>query len=158
MKWALRSGQASAEKNATSHAVEVGVGDEVITAQGHDIEVGRSAGDPIAVVVEDVVGAEEGRRPDRHEDVQLAGRDARDGHEDEEQQQLLHGPDPSQWCDGDGGTQDGPAEVDGNRTRRTGIARPNRFEGGGAHQVPGHLPARGERRRSTRWSVEVSTR
>ena len=33
------------------------------------------------------------------------------------------------------------AEVDGNRTRRTGIARPNRFEGGGAHQVPGHLPA-----------------
>src|SRR5215217_5562795 len=32
------------------------------------------------------------------------------------------------------------AEVDGNRTRRTGIARPNRFEGGGAHQVPGHLP------------------
>jgi hypothetical protein len=28
------------------------------------------------------------------------------------------------------------AEVDGNRTRRTGIARPNRFEGGGAHQVP----------------------
>jgi hypothetical protein len=31
------------------------------------------------------------------------------------------------------------AEVDGNRTRRTGIARPNRFEGGGAHQVPGHL-------------------
>ena len=46
-------------------------------------------------------------------------------------------------------TADGPrsrrtvlAEVDGNRTRRTGIARPNRFEGGGAHQVPGHLPAR----------------
>lgn len=32
------------------------------------------------------------------------------------------------------------AEVDGNRTRRTGIARPNRFEGGGAHQVPRHLP------------------
>jgi hypothetical protein len=31
------------------------------------------------------------------------------------------------------------AEVDGNRTRRTGIARPNRFEGGGAHQVLGHL-------------------
>ena len=31
------------------------------------------------------------------------------------------------------------AEVDGNRTRRTRIARPNRFEGGGAHQVPGHL-------------------
>jgi hypothetical protein len=31
------------------------------------------------------------------------------------------------------------AEVDGNRTRRTGSARPNRFEGGGAHQVPGHL-------------------
>ena len=39
------------------------------------------------------------------------------------------------------------AEVDGNRTRRTGIARPNRFEGGGAHQVPGHLP--GDRRSST---------
>ena len=34
---------------------------------------------------------------------------------------------------------DAVAEVDGNRTRRTGIARPNRFEGGGAHQVPGHL-------------------
>ena len=32
------------------------------------------------------------------------------------------------------------AEVDGNRTRRTGIARPDRFEGGGAHQVLGHLP------------------
>ena len=31
------------------------------------------------------------------------------------------------------------AEVDGNRTRRTGSARPSRFEGGGAHQVPGHL-------------------
>ena len=31
------------------------------------------------------------------------------------------------------------AEVDGNRTRRTGIARSNRFEGGGAHQVLGHL-------------------
>ncbi len=31
------------------------------------------------------------------------------------------------------------SEVDGNRTRRTGSARPNRFEGGGAHQVPGHL-------------------
>ena len=31
------------------------------------------------------------------------------------------------------------AEVDGNRTRRTGIARPTRFEGGGAHQVLGHL-------------------
>jgi hypothetical protein len=32
------------------------------------------------------------------------------------------------------------SEVDGNRTRRTGIARPDRFEGGGAHQVPRHLP------------------
>jgi D-2-hydroxyacid dehydrogenase (NADP+) len=31
------------------------------------------------------------------------------------------------------------AEVDGNRTRRTRIARPNRFEGGGAHQAHGHL-------------------
>ena len=31
------------------------------------------------------------------------------------------------------------AEVDGNRTRRTGITRPSRFEGGGAHQAPGHL-------------------
>ncbi len=28
------------------------------------------------------------------------------------------------------------AEVDGNRTRRTRIARSNRFEGGGAHQEP----------------------
>src|SRR2546421_573430 len=35
------------------------------------------------------------------------------------------------------------AEVDGNRTRRTGIARPTRFEGGGAPQVPGRL--RGQR-------------
>jgi len=34
------------------------------------------------------------------------------------------------------------AEVDGNRTRRTRITRPNRFEGGGAHQVPGHLRRR----------------
>ena len=32
------------------------------------------------------------------------------------------------------------AEVDGNRTRRTGITRPTRFEGGGAHQALGHLP------------------
>ena len=31
------------------------------------------------------------------------------------------------------------AEVDGNRTRRTGITRPTRFEGGGAHQALGHL-------------------
>lgn len=31
------------------------------------------------------------------------------------------------------------AEVDGNRTRRCGIATADRFEGGGAHQVPGHL-------------------
>ena len=31
------------------------------------------------------------------------------------------------------------AEVDGNRTRRTGIACPTRFEGGGCHQVTGHL-------------------
>ena len=28
------------------------------------------------------------------------------------------------------------AEVDGNRTRRTGITRPTRFEGGEAHQAP----------------------
>ncbi len=34
------------------------------------------------------------------------------------------------------------AEVDGNRTRRTGVARPTRFEGGGAHQVLGHLRER----------------
>ncbi len=33
----------------------------------------------------------------------------------------------------------GLAEVDGNRTRRTGIARATRFEGGGAHQVLVHL-------------------
>jgi hypothetical protein len=31
------------------------------------------------------------------------------------------------------------AEVNGNRTRQTGIARLSRFEGGGAHQVPSHL-------------------
>ena len=31
------------------------------------------------------------------------------------------------------------AEVDGNRTRRAGITRPTRFEGGGAHQALGHL-------------------
>ena len=31
------------------------------------------------------------------------------------------------------------AEVDGNRTRRTGITHPTRFEGGGAHQALGHL-------------------
>ena len=35
--------------------------------------------------------------------------------------------------------QVGFAEVDGNRTRRAGVARPTRFEGGGAHQVLGHL-------------------
>jgi hypothetical protein len=31
------------------------------------------------------------------------------------------------------------AEVDGNRTRPAGVACRARFEGGGAHQVPGHL-------------------
>jgi hypothetical protein len=31
------------------------------------------------------------------------------------------------------------AEVDGNRTRRTGITHPTRFEGGEAHQAPKHL-------------------
>ena len=31
------------------------------------------------------------------------------------------------------------AEVDGNRTRQTGVSRLGRFEGGGAHQVPRHL-------------------
>ena len=31
------------------------------------------------------------------------------------------------------------AEVDGNRTRRTGFTHPTRFEGGGAHQALGHL-------------------
>jgi hypothetical protein len=31
------------------------------------------------------------------------------------------------------------AEVDGNRTRRRGIATTTRFEGGGAHQVLVHL-------------------
>ena len=35
------------------------------------------------------------------------------------------------------------AEVDGNRTRRAGVARPTRFEGGGAHQVLGHLHREG---------------
>jgi HAD superfamily hydrolase (TIGR01490 family) len=34
------------------------------------------------------------------------------------------------------------AEVDGNRTRQTGITRLGRFEGGGAHQVLGHLRER----------------
>ena len=34
-------------------------------------------------------------------------------------------------------------EVDGNRTRLAGIACDSRFEGGGAHQVPGHLRPRG---------------
>ena len=31
------------------------------------------------------------------------------------------------------------AEVDGNRTRQAGIACLTRFEGGGRHQVAGHL-------------------
>lgn len=44
------------------------------------------------------------------------------------------------------------AEVDGNRTRRTGIARANRFEGGGAHQVLGHLPGEGR----TYWPVSTA--
>ena len=38
------------------------------------------------------------------------------------------------------------AEVDGNRTRRTGITHPTRFEGGGAHQALGHLHTRNYRR------------
>ena len=47
------------------------------------------------------------------------------------------------------------AEVDGNRTRRTGIARPTRFEGGGAHQVLGHL--RGRRYRSDAEEIALDT-
>ena len=39
------------------------------------------------------------------------------------------------------------AEVDGNRTRRTGITHPTRFEGGGAHQALGHLHKRSYRKR-----------
>ena len=35
------------------------------------------------------------------------------------------------------------AEVDGNRTRRTRIARPDRVEDGGTHQACGHLRQRG---------------
>jgi hypothetical protein len=38
--------------------------------------------------------------------------------------------------------ENGETEVDGNRTRQTRIARLSRFEGGGAHQVPGHLHTR----------------
>jgi hypothetical protein len=34
------------------------------------------------------------------------------------------------------------AEVDGNRTRRRRIATTTRFEGGGRHQVAGHLRQR----------------
>jgi hypothetical protein len=34
--------------------------------------------------------------------------------------------------------------VDGNRTRLDRITADTRFEGGGAHQVPGHLPGGGE--------------
>jgi hypothetical protein len=34
------------------------------------------------------------------------------------------------------------AEVDGNRTRQTGITRLTRFEGGGCHQVSRHLRRR----------------
>ena len=37
------------------------------------------------------------------------------------------------------------AEVDGNRTRRTGNTRPDRFEGGGTHQACGHLRPRAYR-------------
>ena len=36
--------------------------------------------------------------------------------------------------------------MDGNRTRRTGITHPTRFEGGGAHQALGHLQRRRYRR------------
>ena len=42
------------------------------------------------------------------------------------------------------------AEVDGNRTRQTGIARLSRFEGGGAHQVPRHLRRRRYRNETAR--------
>jgi hypothetical protein len=40
---------------------------------------------------------------------------------------------------------DALAEVDGNRTRLVGFTHDARFEGGGAHQVLGHLPGKGER-------------
>ena len=41
------------------------------------------------------------------------------------------------------------AEVDGNRTRRTGIAHPTRFEGGGAHQALGDLRRQSASREGT---------
>ena len=58
------------------------------------------------------------------------------------------------------------AEVDGNRTRHRGIATITRFEGGGAHQVPGHLqdapalypcgavPPAGGRRSAYGWAMK----
>jgi len=56
------------------------------------------------------------------------------------------GPQPRQPRPGRGGSAASSwlrklslAEVDGNRTRQTRIARLNRFEGGGAHQALGHL-------------------
>lgn len=45
------------------------------------------------------------------------------------------------------------AEVDGNRTRRAGIACTTRFEGGGCHQASRHLRGRRYRCRSPRVGV-----
>ena len=68
----------------------------------------------------------------------LLGREDQKHDDDEEQYDLLHVAD-SMGSNRDVHPRILLAEVDGNRTRRTGIARPTRFEGGGAHQALGHL-------------------
>ncbi|MBM37191.1 MAG: hypothetical protein CL460_08480, partial [Acidimicrobiaceae bacterium] len=58
------------------------------------------------------------------------------GSDDDGQQKLFHVGSFRSDCFDPGVLEwTGLAEVDGNRTRRTGIARPARFEGGGAHQA-----------------------
>ena len=47
--------------------------------------------------------------------------------------------------------------MDGNRTRRTRITRPNRFEGGGAHQVLVHLRGGAVRIRRPRRFILISS-
>ena len=44
--------------------------------------------------------------------------------------------------------------MDGNRTRRRRITTTTRFEGGGAHQVPGHLRRAPYRRRGYRGGMK----
>ncbi len=85
-----------------------------------------------------IIGRVGGTHGDESDVAYLAGEqeDQTAQQEDEKKTLLVHGPNIVIAPDNVGAML---AEVDGNRTRRTGNTRPARFEGGGAHQALGHL-------------------